>query len=150
MSNENDPLVVYNGQVMRLSQAKALQQQAIQTYETQMTVTMESLYSLSDSLNGTAGEVWSSKWQLDSDMGGIDGAIGTDDTGNQIRDSWKKNYGPLLAAFDQVASNVDDLASSLSQAADQLYKTECDNLKGFGITPANPRPKPPTHRPNYF
>ena len=151
MADPNDPLVVYNGQVMRLSQAKALQQQAIQAYETQMTVTIESLSSLSSSLGGTSGEVWNAKWQLDSDMAGIHGAIGTDDTGNKIRASWDQNFGPLLAAFDSLASNVDDLATSLSTAADQLYKTECANLKGFGITPADPRPKPPTgRRPNYF
>ena len=150
MSNEDDPLVIYNGKVMRLSQAKALQQQAIQSYEKQMTVTIESLYSLSSTLTGTAAEVWNAKWQLDSDMAGIDAAIGTDDAGNQIRDSWKKNFGPLLAGFDQLGSNVDDLSTSISQAGDKLYQAECDNLKGFGITPADPRPKPPRRRPNYF
>lgn len=142
MGNENDPLVVYNGQVMRLSQAKALQQQAIQTYENQMTVTIESLGSLGSSLIGSSGEVWNAKWQLDSDMAGIHNAIGTDDTGNKIRASWDQNYGPLLAAFDSLASNIDDLCSSLSTAADQLYKTECANLKGFGVTPTDPRQQP--------
>ena len=153
MSNANDPLVVYNGQVMPLSQALALQRQAIQNYENEMAVTIESLYSLNGALGGHAAEVWSAKWQLDSDMAGIDGAIGTDDTGNQIRKTWKENYGPLLGGFDQLASNIDDLASSMRTAADQLYKTECDNLKGFHVTPPDPRPayaRPGFRKPNYF
>jgi hypothetical protein len=150
MSNQNDPLVIYNGQVMPLSQAKAQQQQAIQNYESQMTVTIESLSSLSSTLSGTAGEVWNAKWQLDSGLAGIDGAIGTDDAGNKIRDSWKKNIGPLLAGFDSLASNVDNLSTSISQAGDKLYQAECDNLKGFNVTPADPRPKPARGRNRAF
>jgi hypothetical protein len=151
MSNENDPLVVYNGQVMPLSQALALQRQAIQNYENEMAVTIDSLYSLNGALGGHAAEVWSAKSQLDSDMTGIDGAIGTDDTGNQIRKSWNQNYPSLLAGFDQLASNIDDLATSMQTAGDQLYKTECDNLKGFNVTPPDPRPaygRPGYRRPN--
>jgi hypothetical protein len=110
-----------------------------------MTVTIEDLSNLSTSLSGSAGEVWGAKWQLDSDMSGIQNAMGDDDQGKKFLASWNTNYKALLAGFDALANNIDAVSTSLSQAGDQLYKTESDTLKGFGITAVDPRPKPPIH-----
>jgi hypothetical protein len=151
--NGDDPLVQVkmpdgSVRVMRMSQFKAMQQQEIQTFETQMTLLIEDFGNLSDALRGTAGEVWSAKWQLDSDMAGIENAMGTDDNGNKMREAWKKNYPSLFNGFESLAGNVDSLSQSLSQAADKLFQTESDTLKGFGITSTDPRPKPPASRYN--
>jgi uncharacterized phage infection (PIP) family protein YhgE len=139
----DDPLVkLSDGRIMRLSEFKALQQQQIDAFTKQMTVTIEDLNSLSGAVSGSAGETWSAKYQLQSDMAGIENAFGTDDQGKKFRDSWNGSFNSLLDGFDQVASNIDSVAGSLSQAADQLFKTESDTLKGFGITAVEPRPKP--------
>ncbi|HZU16058.1 MAG TPA: hypothetical protein VFD01_05575 [Candidatus Dormibacteraeota bacterium] len=148
MGDENDPLVrLSDGRIMRLSEFKRLQQQEIQAFVQQMTVTIESLGRLSSAMDGEAGEVWNAKWQLDTDLAGIEQAIGTDDTGQKFRAAWKESYGQLLEGFDAVAQNLINLRDSLSSAADQLFKTESDTLKGFGMTAVDPRPKPSKRRP---
>ena len=55
MGDNNDPLVkLSDGRIMRMSEFKALQQQQIQTFSQQMTVTIEDLSNLSTSLSGSA------------------------------------------------------------------------------------------------
>jgi hypothetical protein len=127
---------------MRLSQFKALQQQQIDAFTQQMTLMIEDLTSLSGQLSGSAGETWNAKYQLQSDMAGIENAMGTDDQGNKFRASWGSSFKQLLDGFDQVGTNISAVSSSLADAANKVFQAESDTLKGFGVTAVDPRPTP--------
>ncbi len=141
--DRNDPWVrTSDGRVMRLSQFKALQQREITAFRKQMTLAIEQLSGLAEALGGNCVDVDSAKWQLDADMSRIHSAIGTDAMGTRFRSDWDRNFQALKDAYDAVSNNVDAVAMSMNDAADQVLKAENDTLQGFGQTAVDPRVKP--------
>jgi hypothetical protein len=143
VGNENDPWVkTSDGRIMRQSEFLKIQDEQIKAYQGQMTVAIEELGGLSDALYGQSGDVWSALYQLQSDMAGIDHAIGTDDNAQKVRQSWNQAYPQLQAIIEAAAKSVAAIAGGLSTAADQVLAAEEATLSGFGRHAVDPRYRP--------
>lgn len=149
MGNENDPWVkTSDGRIMRQSEFLRIQDEQIKAYQGQMTTAIEELSGLSDALYGQSSDVWGALFQLQSDMAGIDHAIGTDDNAQKVRHSWNQAYPQLEAIIEAAAKSVSAIAGGLSTAADQVFAAEQATLQGFGRQAADPRYHPP-QRPRH-
>jgi hypothetical protein len=152
-----DPLVKVGNQVMTLSQYQAMVNQAVSTYTQQMTVAIENLSSLQDQMYVHGGDVAGALYQLQSDMAGLSGAIGTDDNGNKFRNAWFAKGGPwdqLQQGFNGLSTALYSIGDSLGNAADTCFQAEQQTLTGFNnmnigfhFNATDPRLPPPGSTP---
>jgi hypothetical protein len=153
----SEPLVNVNGKIMTLSQYQGMVNQAVSTYEQQMTVAIENLASLQDQMYVHGGDVSGALYQLQSDMAGLSSAIGTDDNGNKFRDAWFKKGGPwdsLQQGYSGLSTALYNIGDSLGKAADTCFQAEQQTLTGFNnmnigfhFTATDPRLPPPGSNP---
>lgn len=136
-----------DGRVMTLSQYQAMVNQAVSSYTSQMTVAIEQLTSLQEQVYARAGEVYGTLYTLQSDLSGIDGAIGTDDQGQKFRKAWNQAWPQLEQAIGGVAQAVDQVGEGLGSAADTVYQAEEQTLAGFDKMGFNFRAVDPRWRP---
>lgn len=153
-----DQMVMVNGKLMTLSQYKAMVSQAVSSYTQQMTTAIEELSGLQDQMYVHGGDVASALYQLQSDMGGLSGAIGTDDNGNKFRTAWFKKGGPwdqLQQGYNGLSTALYNIGDGLGDAADAVLKAEQNTLQGFNnmkvgfnFTATDPRVQPAGPSPN--
>jgi hypothetical protein len=128
----SDPLVkLSDGRVMTLNQYRAMVDQAVSAYTQQMTLAIEQLTTLQDQLYVHSGDVSGTLSQLQSDMAGIDGAIGTDDQGNKFRGSWNRAWPQLEQAFTGLATALSNIGDGMGTSADTVLSAEEQTLTGF-------------------
>jgi uncharacterized protein YukE len=149
-----DPLVkLSDGRVMTLSQYQAMVNQAVSGYTQQITVAIEQLSSLQDQMYVHSGDVSGTLSTLQSDLSGIDAAIGTDDQGKKFHDAWNKAWPQLQQAITGVSTALGNIGDGLGHAADTVYSAEQQTLAsfnnmGFKFNAVDPRVQPavPTGR----
>jgi hypothetical protein len=120
-----------DGRVMTYSQYQAMVNQAVSTYTQQMTVAIDQLSSLQDQMYVHSGDVSMALSTLQSDMAGIDHAIGTDDQGQKFRSAWNSALPDLERAINGVAQALISVGDGLGTAADAVYTAEEQTLESF-------------------
>jgi hypothetical protein len=129
-----EPMVMVNGKLMTLSQYQGMVDQAVSSYTQQMTTAIDELSGLQDQMYVHGGDISGALYQLQSDMSGLDSAIGTDDQGNKFRNAWFAKNGPwdqLQQGFTSLSTALYNIGDGLGNAADAVFKAEQSTLQGF-------------------